>query len=73
MARAFYANILTKVILFFLKFLMSHQFLESTGHGLYVIDDHFIQISEFVFALDNQLAADILARQIRVGFEHICK
>ena len=62
---------LTKFVIIFLKFLMCHKFFNPTRHSLYMINNKFVQIGEFIFPINNKLTTNILSRWISIWFNDI--
>lgn len=61
----------TELIFIFPELFMSHELFHSTRHCLNMVHNQLIEISIFMFAVNNQLIAHNLTRRIGIGFMNI--
>lgn len=52
---------------------MRHQLFDLPGHSFDVIDDQLIKIREVVFAVNDQMRANVLRRSVCVGIHDVCE
>ena len=54
-----------------LELLVHHQLLDLPCHGLYVVDNQFIQIGELMGPVYDELGSDRLTSGVCIGFHNV--